>query len=399
MGVEESKFNLNTMSQDLLTTVQRNTQSTVRFANNDDTVKPNDGAPTPQVGPFILIIVRADTNDTLIRKEKKEIEIEGTTYEMVEFINRGGFGEIHKAKVKNKDIMVAIKVMANAPGLQEEVKNEIKFLRLVKQIPIAHHPIVEFYGSKVEKDGIYIAMELAQCDLGTFWIDRLTNGDPEENGVIGMIIIVYVLRALAFLEKLNIIHGDIKPQNIVIIPGEQCFYVKLIDFGTVEKMNTLRMQLTVAANKAHTLFFASPEFLKRDSKNLISRKLHKKSDAWAAGVLFHLFFCGGLPWKDQTDYEKFCNDPNSEDVVVPEDGGFRMIIELLLKKDPEERASAKETLMQLKAHPAIGNVIETLHTKFCPVDDVCTVKVPDGVRQGIGKSILILKAFIHVYII
>ncbi|CAF1675354.1 unnamed protein product, partial [Didymodactylos carnosus] len=118
-----------------------------------------------------------------------------------------------------------------------------------------------------------------------------------------MITIVYVLRALTFLEKLNIIHGDIKPQNLVIISGNQCFYIKLIDFGTVEKMDTRRAQVTVNATKAHTVFFASPEFLRRDSNNVMSRHLHKKSDAWAAGVMFYILFFETLPWKDQSEYE------------------------------------------------------------------------------------------------
>jgi serine/threonine protein kinase len=202
-----------------------------------------------------------------------------------------------------------------------------------------------------------------------------------------MIIIVYVLRALAFLEKLNIIHGDIKPQNLVIVPNDRCFCIKLIDFGTVEKMNTRRAQMTVEATKAFTLFFVSPEFLRRNANNLVSRHLHKKSDAWAAGVMFYLLFTGQLPWKDQFDYENFCNDRNAKDIVIPDIGGYKLIIELLLKKNPDERSSAKATLMQLKSHPVFGKIVQSLQENFCPVDDVCSMRVPDDVRQGLRKSV------------
>ncbi|CAF4748640.1 unnamed protein product, partial [Rotaria sp. Silwood1] len=309
---------------------------------------------------LLLALAQSKNNETVIRDEKGEIEIEGTTYEIVQFVNRGGFGEIYKAKVKNKNMMVAIKVMENTPGIQEEIRNEINFLRLTKQIPIDNHPIIEFYGSKLTKEGIFIAMELAACDLVTFWLNKVSEGDAQDIIVSGIIIIIYVLRALAFLEKLSIIHGDIKPQNLVIVPSEQGFCIKLIDFGTVEKMNTLRAHLTVDANKSHTLYFASPEFLHRNSKNIMSRRLHKKSDAWAAGVMFYLLFCGGLPWKDQYEYENFCNDKDAKDVAVPEDGGYKMIIELLLKKNPDDRSSAKDTLMQLKAHPVPNDVRQGL---------------------------------------
>jgi serine/threonine protein kinase len=53
--------------------------------------------------------------------------------------------------------------------------------------------------------------------------------------MFGIMIIVYVLRTSVFSEKLHLIRGDIKPQNLAIIQGNQCFYIKLIDFGTVEK--------------------------------------------------------------------------------------------------------------------------------------------------------------------
>ncbi|CAF2537011.1 unnamed protein product [Rotaria sp. Silwood2] len=384
MGNGSSK-KIDALEQQQKALMKQNAELAQRMAEQQEAHKQQHEATIEQMARLLLALADSKNNETVIRNEKRDIEIEGTTYEVVQFVNRGGFGEIYKAKVKNKNMMVAIKVMKNTPGLQDEIKNEINFLRLTKRIPIDNHPIIEFYGSKLTNEGIFIAMELAACDLVTFWINKVSEGEAQEIIVIGIIIIIYTLRALAFLEKLSIIHGDIKPQNLVIVPSEQAFCIKLIDFGTVEKLSTLRAQLTVDATKSHTLFFASPEFLRRDSKNLMSRHLHKKSDAWAAGVMFYLLFCGGLPWKDQFEYENFCNDPNAKDVVVPEDGGYKMIIELLLKKNPDKRSSAGDTIMQLKAHPVFGKIVESLHKNFCPVDDVCDMKVPDDVRQGLIK--------------
>jgi serine/threonine protein kinase len=244
-------------------------------------------------------------------------------------------------------------------------------------------------------------MELAVCDLLTFWFNQIKERDHQEKFLFGIMIIIYVLRALVFLEKLNIIHGDIKPQNLVIVQGNQCFYIKLIDFGTVEKMYTKRAQLTVDADKAHTLFFASPEFLKRDSKNMITRHLHKKSDAWAAGVMFYILFFEKLPWKDQYDYENFCNNPRAKDIVVPQQGGYKLIIELLLKKNPQERSSAKATLMQIKSHPVLGTIVQSIEQTFYPVDDVCHMRVPDHIRQQLGYNIHTnhhLKKIIYIFL-
>ncbi|CAF1043869.1 unnamed protein product [Rotaria sp. Silwood1] len=360
MGTSNSKQKIDTLEQQQQALMKQNAELAQRLTEQEEANKRQHEATIEQMARLLLALAQSKNNETVIRDEKGEIEIEGTTYEIVQFVNRGGFGEIYKAKVKNKNMMVAIKVMENTPGIQEEIRNEINFLRLTKQIPIDNHPIIEFYGSKLTKEGIFIAMELAACDLVTFWLNKVSEGDAQDIIVSGIIIIIYVLRALAFLEKLSIIHGDIKPQNLVIVPSEQGFCIKLIDFGTVEKMNTLRAHLTVDANKSHTLYFASPEFLHRNSKNIMSRRLHKKSDAWAAGVMFYLLFCGGLPWKDQYEYENFCNDKDAKDVAVPADGGYKMIIELLLKKNPDDRSSAKDTLMQLKAHPVPNDVRQGL---------------------------------------
>lgn len=384
-GNSSSKGKLQELEDQQKDLMKKNADLAKRLADQEEAQKRQQQETVEQVAKLLILLAQAGAEETVIRNENREIEIEGTHYQVLQFVNRGGFGEIYKAKVKNTDKLVALKVMDNMPGVQEEIKHEIQFLRVVKKIPIKSHPVIEYFGSKVTKEGIYIAMELAACDLLTFWVNKINQGDQEELAIYGMIIIVYVLRALAFLERLNIVHGDIKPQNLVIVPTENNFCIKLIDFGTVEKMQTHRAQMTVEATKAFTLFFVSPEFLRRDSKNIVSRRLHKTSDVWAAGVMFFLLFCGRLPWKDQQDYENFCNDPNAPDVVVPDIGGYKMIIELLLKKNPDKRTTAKATLMQLKAHPVFGTIVEALDHNFCPVDDVCTMKVPDNVRQELSE--------------
>ncbi|CAF3503021.1 unnamed protein product, partial [Rotaria sp. Silwood2] len=126
--------------------MKQNTAIAKRFADNQETIKPQHEADVTQMAKFVLVLIDTQTNTTKIREEKKEVDIEGTTYEMVEFISRGGFGEIHKAKVKNKNVMVAIKIMESKLSIQEEIKNEINFLRLMKQVPIDNHPVIEFYG-------------------------------------------------------------------------------------------------------------------------------------------------------------------------------------------------------------------------------------------------------------
>jgi serine/threonine protein kinase len=386
MGADGSKLTSQGRSEQTELLMEQNVEIAKRLSQEHGANKKKHDAMLHGVGKHMFARMKFKNDGAAAQNQMKPIEIEDETYEIIDFISEGGFGKVYKAQVQNKNRIVAIKIMTNTPNIREEIQNEIRFLTLTKKVSLDDHPIINYYGCKFTKEKIYIAMELASCDLATFWLTQVAHAEPENKFLLGITIIVYVLRALTFLEKLNIIHGDIKPQNLVVVPRNECFYVKLIDFGTVEKMNTLRAQISVDATKAHTVFFASPEFLKRDSNNVMARHLHKKSDAWAAGVMFYILFFDRLPWRDQFEYENFCNDSTARDVVVPRQGGYKAIIELLLKKNPEKRSSAKATLMQMKGHPALRNIIESLHEDFCPVDDVCHMRVSDDVRNELGKN-------------
>ncbi|CAF3081362.1 unnamed protein product [Rotaria sp. Silwood2] len=93
-----------------------------------------------------------------------------------------------------------------------------------------------------------------------------------------------------------------------------------------------------------------------------------------------------FPWEDEDDYDNFINNPSARDIIVPQEGGCKPIIELLLKKNPEQRSSAEETLIKLKQHPLFGVIVETLEKKYYPVDDVCRLKISDILRQEINRK-------------
>lgn len=74
--------------------------------------------------------------------------------------------------------------------------------------------------------------------------------DPKLRQSVGVIVFFYVLKALLFLESIDVVHSDIKPDNFVIIDdstNDWGFNVKLIDFGTVKQIDTKQSKLVTSS--------------------------------------------------------------------------------------------------------------------------------------------------------
>ena len=74
--------------------------------------------------------------------------------------------------------------------------------------------------------------------------------DPKLRLRVGYIVFLFVLRALLFLESIDVVHSDIKPDNFVIIDdsnNDWGFNVKLIDFGTVKQIDSKKSKLVTSS--------------------------------------------------------------------------------------------------------------------------------------------------------
>jgi calcium-dependent protein kinase len=102
-----------------------------------------------------------------------------------------------------------------------------------------------------------------------------------------------LLSALAYLHQLNIVHRDIKLDNIVFLnvddPKHSNYHIKIIDFGTATKKSQCKNKI------AGTRYYMAPEVFKGI--------LHEKSDVWSCGVFLFLFFTGKFPFKGKSQAE------------------------------------------------------------------------------------------------
>ena len=144
-------------------------------------------------------------------------------YEILELIGSGGMSDVYKAKCHKLDRLVAIKV------LKEELSSDDSFVAKFKMeaqaaAGLSHPNIVSVYDVVDEGQLHYIVMELIEGITLKTYIARKGKLDVKE--AVG--IAIQVAQGIAAAHEQNIIHRDIKPQNMIISRDGK---VKVADFG------------------------------------------------------------------------------------------------------------------------------------------------------------------------
>lgn len=193
MGGNESKTMIDELrkNQDLLMQQHKELQEKMLQQQHDHRKEQQEFI--EKMMRLLVVLMNAKTEEKVIREEHKKIKIEGVNYDIQQFVDRGGFGSVYKAKAldgEHANRLVAIKFMPNTTAVQDQIQNEVTFLRATQKIKLNNHPVIEYYGCLISDSGIYIAMELAMSDLHTFWVSRVAKAGDTEKFIFGAIIIM-----------------------------------------------------------------------------------------------------------------------------------------------------------------------------------------------------------------
>ncbi len=241
-------------------------------------------------------------------------------------LGRGGMGAVYRALDTSLQRHVAVKVI-----------NEIKFGRdhhstaaaivreAVAQARLNHPNIVTIYYVGRTDDEPFLAMELVN---GSTLRNRLEEGRISYGDMID--ISLQLVRALEHASRINIVHGDIKPNNLLL---DEAGNVKLSDFGLARSTLEINENLPLSG----TPTYMAPELLE-------TCQVSVQSDMYAVGVtLFEMAF-GRLPYAfDGQSVRQQLRTHATEAVQFPEPwpteipAELRPILECLLAKDPQQR--------------------------------------------------------------
>ncbi len=171
-------------------------------------------------------------------------------YEIRRKLGQGGMGEVYEAYDTNKGRTVALKLLTDRYAQDETYR--ARFLRESHAAAILQEPHVIPIHDWGEIDGVlYIDMRLVR---GQTLHDMLKNGALEPERATE--IIRQIAAALDAAHAEELIHRDVKPQNIIVTPDD---FAYLVDFGIAEAKGDTR--LTMAGYQVGTFDYMAPERL------------------------------------------------------------------------------------------------------------------------------------------
>ena len=276
--------------------------------------------------------VRAEAPDiTEIDMVRQELNEE---YEILEELGRGGMAIVFKAKEKQLDREVAIKVLPFSLAFDKEFVE--RFQREARTSARLEHPnIIPIY--RVGKSGriIYFVMKFLRGKPLSSVLAARGSLPPAEIKKI----LAEVGRALAYAHKKEIVHRDIKPDNIMF---DEHGHAVVTDFGIAKAASGGK--LTGTGMSIGTPHYMSPEQAK-------AQPLDGRSDLYSLGVVAYQCLTGGVPFDGEDSfsigYKHIMEEIPTPPLENPEKRQLFEVVKKMMAKTPAQRFQNADELVSV----------------------------------------------------
>lgn len=250
-------------------------------------------------------------------------------YEILGVLGAGGMGKVYKVRNTISDRIEAMKVLLANLAAQKELAD--RFLREIKLLASLDHPNIAKLNTALTLDN-QLVMMMEYVD-GVTLASRLLSGSSAPADAANYSD--QVLSALGYAHKLNVIHRDVKPANMMLTSQG---VVKLMDFGIARPNDEAGMTSTGAT--LGSMSYMSPEQVRCEP-------VDQRSDLYSMGVSLYEMVTGKLPFRGHSNYSVMSahleETPKPPIALRPDlPKGLSDIILMAMAKDPRERFQTAE---------------------------------------------------------
>ncbi|XP_061602859.1 serine/threonine-protein kinase D3-like isoform X2 [Cololabis saira] len=200
-------------------------------------------------------------------------------------LGSGQFGIVYGGKHRKTGKDVAIKIIDKMrfPTKQEsQLRNEVAILQKL------HHPgIVNLDCMFETPEQVFVVMEKLHGDMLEMILSSEKSRLPER---LTKFMVTQILVALRHLHFKNIVHCDLKPENVLLASAEPFPQVKLCDFGFARIIGEKSFRRSVVGTPA----YLAPEVLR-------SKGYNRSLDMWSVGVIVYVSLSGTFPFNEDED--------------------------------------------------------------------------------------------------
>ncbi|KAF2760935.1 kinase-like protein [Pseudovirgaria hyperparasitica] len=216
-------------------------------------------------------------------------ELMHNRYHIVEKLGKGSYATVVRAldTTQNQKV-VAIKIIRKNGMMADKARDEIDILRKIKDWCVVHPEdqqyLVEFLDTFTHRQHICIIFENMGYNLRDVLTKSKGGHDTGLNIDAVRIFAKQLFTSLRVMKDLDLVHGDLKPDNILMNPGDRPEYIKLADFGT-----TFKHRLHNESEKYDMRGELGSRFY-RPPEVILGIEWGYDMDIWAAGcTLFEIF--------------------------------------------------------------------------------------------------------------
>lgn len=302
-------------------------------------------------------------------------------YEILSKVGAGGMSDVYKAKDHILSRFVAIKVLKQE--FSEDSSFVTKFRAEAQSAAGLEHPnIVNIYDVGSENGLYYIVMEYVEGITLKTYIEKKGQLSFKESASIA----IQVARGIEAAHNKNIIHRDIKPQNIIISTDGK---VKVTDFGIAKATSSN----TISSDVMGSVHYASPE----QARNGF---VDGRSDIYSLGIVMFEMVTGRVPFDGDTTVAVALQHLQEEiarpSIYAPDlPISFEKIILKCTQKTPDRRYQTIEELLtdirRSLAHPdedfvTIAPLVDGGKTKVISPDELDKIKEGRGVAEDLNDD-------------